>query len=78
MFYVVPGGCRSVLNNKISICSVIRDDVNNTFVVIKRTQRRMATGNREVRLGISKLVLKKAEKIDSQYVSNIIQFIFTA
>ena len=35
MFYVVAGGCHSVLNNQISVCWFIRDNVNNTFVVIK-------------------------------------------
>ena len=28
MFYVVAVGCRLVLNNKISTCSFIHDDVN--------------------------------------------------
>ena len=34
VFCVVVVGCHSISNNNIFVCCFIRDDVNNTFVVI--------------------------------------------
>ena len=63
MFHVVSVGCHSVLNHKISVCCFIRDDVNNTFIMVERTQRIKGMGNRKVSSGVTKLLWKKAEKI---------------
>ena len=53
VFYVVAVGCHTVLSNKMFVCCFVRDDVNNTFVVIERAQWRMAMpmGHHQVRFG---------------------------
>ena len=41
---VVRFGSHLVLSNKTAVCRFVCDDVNNTFVVIERSQWRIAMG----------------------------------
>ena len=47
---VVRFGCHLVLSNEAAACRFVCDDVNNTFVVIERSQWRIAVGTTILRM----------------------------